>query len=79
MAVAAVDVAAHPSPTNTRMKSAASPPSAPCPQLKKFVESGGSIVTVGSSTSVAEALGLPVKNFLTEMGADGKEQPSPAR
>ncbi len=47
------------------------------PQLKKFVESGGSIVTVGSSTSVAEALGLPVKSFLTEMGADGKEHPLP--
>jgi Zinc carboxypeptidase len=47
------------------------------PQLRKFVESGGSIVTVGSSTSVAEALGLPVKNFLTEMGADGKEHALP--
>jgi hypothetical protein len=47
------------------------------PQLKKFVESGGSIVTVGSSTSVAEALGLPVKSFLTEMGADGKEHALP--
>jgi hypothetical protein len=43
------------------------------PQLRKFVESGGSIVTVGSSTSVGEALGLPVKSFLTEMGNDGKE------
>ena len=47
------------------------------PQLRKFVESGGSIVTIGSSTSVAEALGLPVKNFLTEMGADGKEHNLP--
>jgi hypothetical protein len=47
------------------------------PQLKKFVESGGSIVTIGSSTSVAEALGLPVKSFLTEMGPDGKERALP--
>jgi hypothetical protein len=47
------------------------------PQLKKFVESGGSIVTIGSSTSVAEALGIPVKSFLTEMGADGKEHALP--
>ncbi len=47
------------------------------PQLRKFVEAGGSIVTVGSSTSVAEALGLPVKNFLTEMGANGREQSLP--
>jgi hypothetical protein len=47
------------------------------PQLRKFVESGGSIVTVGSSTSVAEALGLPVNSFLTEMGADGREHNLP--
>jgi hypothetical protein len=47
------------------------------PQLKKFVESGGSIVTIGSSTSVAEALGLPVKNYLTEIGPDGKERALP--
>src|SRR5204862_7500981 len=32
------------------------------PQLRKFVESGGSIVTIGSSTSVAEVFGIPVKN-----------------
>ena len=47
------------------------------PQLKKFVESGGSIVTIGGSTEVAEALGLPVRNYLTEMGPDGKERPLP--
>jgi hypothetical protein len=38
------------------------------PQLQKFVESGGSIVTIGSSTSVAEVFGIPVKNYLTEKG-----------
>jgi hypothetical protein len=47
------------------------------PQLKKFVESGGSIVTIGSSTGLAELLGLPVKNYLTEMGPDGRERPLP--
>ena len=36
------------------------------PQLKKFVESGGSIVTIGSSTTMAELLGVPVKSYLTE-------------
>jgi zinc carboxypeptidase len=46
------------------------------PQLKRFVESGGSIVTIGSSTSVAELLGLPVKSYLTEM-ADGRERALP--
>jgi hypothetical protein len=43
-------------------------------QLKKFVESGGSIVTIGSSTGMGELLGLPVKNYLTEKGPDGRER-----
>ena len=48
------------------------------PQLKKFVESGGSVVTIGSSTSVAGWFGLPVKNHLVEMGADNRERSLPA-
>jgi hypothetical protein len=44
------------------------------PQLKKFLESGGQVVTIGSSTSMAELLGVPVKNALTEMGPDGRER-----
>src|SRR5437868_2750300 len=44
------------------------------PQLKKFVESGGSILTIGSSTSIAEVFGMPVKNYLTEKGTDGVER-----
>ncbi len=47
------------------------------PQLRKFLESGGEVVTIGSSTSVAELLGIPVKNHLTEMGSDGKEHALP--
>lgn len=47
------------------------------PQLKKFVESGGSIVTIGSSTSVAEVFGIPVKNHLTEKGPDGRDRALP--
>jgi hypothetical protein len=47
------------------------------PQLKRFVESGGSIITVGSSTGIAEALGLPLKNYLTEKGPDGKDRQLP--
>jgi hypothetical protein len=34
------------------------------PQIKQFVESGGTVVTVGSSTSMAELLGVPVSNSL---------------
>ena len=46
-------------------------------QLKKFAESGGSIVTIGSSTAMGELLGLPVKNYLTEKGPDGRERVLP--
>jgi len=48
------------------------------PQIRKFIESGGDVVTIGSSTSMAEVLGLPVKNYLTEMGPDGRERALPA-
>jgi hypothetical protein len=47
------------------------------PQIKKFIESGGNVVTIGSSTSMAEVLGLPVANYMTEMGSDGKEHALP--
>lgn len=36
------------------------------PEIKKFVESGGAIVTVGSSTTMADLLGLPVDNYLVD-------------
>jgi hypothetical protein len=47
------------------------------PQVKQFVESGGSVLTVGSSTSMADLLGVPVSNHLVEPGADGKDKPLP--
>jgi hypothetical protein len=47
------------------------------PQLQKFLESGGSVVTVGSSTGIAELLGLPLASYLTEKGVDGKDHPLP--
>jgi hypothetical protein len=47
------------------------------PQVKQFVESGGSVVTVGSSTSMADLLGVPVSNYLVEKGPDGKDHPLP--
>lgn len=46
------------------------------PQLKAFLEKGGTILTTGSSTALAYHLGLPVKNALVET-VDGKEQPLP--
>jgi hypothetical protein len=47
------------------------------PQLQKFVQSGGTIVTIGSSTSIAEVFGVPVKSYLTERGPDGREHALP--
>ncbi len=37
------------------------------PQLREFLEDGGTIVTIGSSTSLAQHLGLPIANALTEV------------
>ena len=45
------------------------------PQLRKFTEAGGTIVTIGESTNLAQFFGLPVKNALVERAADGTEKP----
>jgi hypothetical protein len=45
------------------------------PQIRKFLESGGSVVTAGSSTAMAELLGVPVTDYLSEMDADGRAHP----
>jgi hypothetical protein len=47
------------------------------PQLRKFLEEGGSIVTIGSSTNLAYHLQLPVRNALVEMGSNNQERPLP--
>ena len=43
------------------------------PQIKQFVESGGAVITVGSSTGMAKLLGVPLTNALTEK-VDGQER-----
>ncbi len=45
--------------------------------LKKFVEAGGTIVTIGDSTSLAQFFGLPLHNGLVERTGDGLEHPLP--
>jgi hypothetical protein len=47
------------------------------PQLKSFMEAGGAVVTIGTSTNLAYHLGLPVKSALTEMTNSGTERPLP--
>ncbi len=46
------------------------------PELKKFVENGGTILTIGSSTSLARHLGLPVRDALIET-VNGVTRPLP--
>ncbi len=46
------------------------------PALKQFMEAGGKVLTIGSSTSLAYHLKLPVRNMLTEM-FNGKERDLP--
>jgi hypothetical protein len=49
------------------------------PQLKKFLEDGGTIVAVGrSSSSLAELFDVPVDNHLLERAPDGSARPLPA-
>jgi hypothetical protein len=47
------------------------------PQLKTFLENGGRVVTIGSSTALAGYLGLPVTSQLVERNAQGQERPIP--
>ena len=46
-------------------------------QLRKFVESGGTIVAIGDSTEIGRLFALPVRDALTERTPDGKEHPLP--
>jgi hypothetical protein len=45
------------------------------PQIKQFVESGGSVVAIGSSTSMAQMLGVSVSSYLMAIGKDEQEHP----
>ena len=47
------------------------------PELKKFVENGGTVLTIGSSTALGHHLGLPIRNALVERIAGGVERPLP--
>lgn len=44
------------------------------PQLKAFLEAGGSILTIGSSTNLGYHLGLPMSSALVERTGNGDER-----
>ena len=48
------------------------------PQLKSFLEAGGTVVTIGTSTNLAYHLKLPVTNALMEKNSSGQNRPLPA-
>ena len=47
------------------------------PALKEFLQAGGTVVTIGSSTNLAYHLALPLQSALTERGSDGKVRTLP--
>jgi hypothetical protein len=47
------------------------------PQLRQFMEDGGTVLTIGSSTILGRHLGLPVADALVEKTQDGTERHLP--
>jgi hypothetical protein len=47
------------------------------PRLRVFLENGGTILTIGSSTALAQHLGLPVRPMMVEEGPGGVERRLP--
>lgn len=41
------------------------------PQIKRFVENGGMVITIGSSTNIAQHLDLPISDYLVERAPNG--------
>jgi hypothetical protein len=44
------------------------------PQIRRFAENGGMVITIGSSTNLAQHLGLPVSDYLVERTPEGEDQ-----
>jgi hypothetical protein len=47
------------------------------PAIRSFLENGGTVLTIGSSTSLARHLGLPIQSALVERTEAGMERPLP--
>jgi hypothetical protein len=48
------------------------------PELRTFVEAGGRLIAIGSSTAIGYHLGLPIRNALVERGVAGDFTPLPS-
>jgi hypothetical protein len=51
-------------------------PAKSIPAIKEFLDQGGTVITIGSSTALAQHLGLPLQNALVE-DRNGQERPLP--
>jgi hypothetical protein len=47
------------------------------PQLRRFVDQGGTLIAVGRSTAIATHFGLPITDAVVEPGPDGRMRPLP--
>ena len=47
------------------------------PALRQFVENGGTLIAIGSSTNIARHFGLPVTSAMVERSPDGAQRPLP--
>jgi hypothetical protein len=47
------------------------------PHLKQFMDEGGTVITIGSSTNLAGHLGLPVADYMVERAPNGTARPLP--
>ena len=47
------------------------------PAIKQFVEEGGTVITIGTSTNLAQHLGLPVRDYMVEKSPTGEERELP--
>jgi hypothetical protein len=47
------------------------------PSLRQFVEQGGTLIAIGSSTSIAQHFGLPLASAMVERAPDGTDRPLP--
>ncbi len=47
------------------------------PRLREFLQNGGTVLAIGSSTSLAQHLGLPITDHLVEAGPNGQPRHLP--
>ncbi|MCC6317584.1 MAG: peptidase [Gemmatimonadaceae bacterium] len=47
------------------------------PEIKRFLDEGGTVITIGTSTNLAQHLGLPVSDYMVERSPTGQERELP--